>query len=51
LVTLFERPDQSGQMQQVLVVVMGSQDRYADTQQIIDWVFANYQWQDISLHE
>ena len=49
LVTLFEREDQSGQKRQVLVVVMGSKDRYADTNTIIDWVFATYQWQQVSL--
>ncbi len=29
----------------IVVVVMGSQDRYRDTQLIIDWVSANYVWQ------
>jgi D-alanyl-D-alanine carboxypeptidase len=51
LVTLFERQDNSGTPRKIIVVVMGSEDRYADTEKIIDWVFENYNWQQISLHE
>lgn len=42
LVTLWER-----QGQEILIVVMGSEDRYTDTKVLINWVFDNYQWQDI----
>lgn len=29
---------------QVMIIVLGSENRYADTKKIIDWVFSNYQW-------
>jgi len=32
---------------QILIVVLGSQDRYSDTKQIIDWIFSHYQWLEI----
>ncbi|MBD3279528.1 MAG: hypothetical protein GF390_02340 [Candidatus Pacebacteria bacterium] len=32
--------------QQLLIVVMNSQHRYADTKKIINWIFANYYWVD-----
>jgi len=28
----------------VIIVVMKSQDRFSDTEKLIDWIFANYQW-------
>lgn len=31
----------------IIIVVMGSTNRYTDTKTIIDWLFANYQWQDL----
>jgi len=30
--------------EEIIVVVMGSSDRFGDTRLIIDWVFQNYQW-------
>jgi D-alanyl-D-alanine carboxypeptidase (penicillin-binding protein 5/6) len=48
LVTKFRRPDITGQNRDILVVVMGSQDRYGDTRTIIDWVMANYTWKELS---
>lgn len=39
LVTQVERADKK-----VLIVVLGSQDRYSDTKKIIDWIFSHYQW-------
>lgn len=39
LITQVERGDQK-----VLIVVLGSNDRYSDTKKIIDWIFSNYQW-------
>ncbi len=29
-----------------IIVVLGSEDRYADTRQLIDWVLSAYQWYD-----
>lgn len=39
LVTYVERDGKK-----VLLVVMGSQDRFGETKQLIDWIFANYTW-------
>jgi D-alanyl-D-alanine carboxypeptidase (penicillin-binding protein 5/6) len=32
---------------QVIIVVLGSKDRFNETRQIIDWVFQNYDWKKI----
>lgn len=40
LVTLVERNDH-----RIIIVILKSQDRFGDTKRVIDWVFANYQWQ------
>jgi len=32
---------------EIVIVVMGSQDRYKDTRQIIDWVFDHYLWKEV----
>jgi len=32
----------------VIIVVMKSQDRFGDTEKLINWVFANYQWKDMA---
>ncbi len=40
LVTLVERDGH-----RVIIVVLKSRNRFADTESLINWVFANYQWQ------
>lgn len=40
LVTLVERNGH-----RVIVVVLRSKDRFGETAKLIDWIFANYQWQ------
>lgn len=30
---------------QVLLIVLGSKDRFGETQELIDWVFGNFSWQ------
>lgn len=40
LVTLVERNGH-----RIILVVLHSEDRFADTSRLIDWVFANHQWQ------
>lgn len=32
---------------QVIFVVLGSKDRFSETKELIDWVFANYHWEKI----
>lgn len=31
----------------VMIALLGSQDRFGETKELIDWVFASYQWQDV----
>ncbi len=40
LVTLIERNGH-----RLIIVVLKSQDRFADTAKLIDWVFNNYRWE------
>lgn len=40
LVTLVDRNNR-----RIIMVVLKSQDRFGDTTQLIDWVFANYYWE------
>lgn len=42
LVTYIERDGHK-----VIIVVLGSQDRFGETKELIDWIFANYDWQDV----
>lgn len=42
LVTQVEKDDK-----QILLVVLGSDDRYLDSKAVIEWVFNHYQWQQI----
>lgn len=32
----------------VMIALLGSQDRFGETKALIDWVFANYSWEEIS---
>lgn len=40
LVTLVERNNK-----RVLIVLLGSNDRFGETQKVIDWIFNNFRWQ------
>jgi D-alanyl-D-alanine carboxypeptidase (penicillin-binding protein 5/6) len=42
LVTLVERDGH-----RIVIVVLKSQDRFYDTEQLINWVYANHQWLDV----
>lgn len=42
LVTYIERDGHS-----VIIVVLGSQDRFGETKELIDWIFSNYDWQKV----
>jgi D-alanyl-D-alanine carboxypeptidase len=33
----------------VIIAVLGSQDRFGETRELIDWIFANYQWQEVKI--
>ena len=43
LVTLVERDSR-----RVMIAIMGSQDRFGETKELINWLFANYSWQEVS---
>lgn len=40
LVTLVERDGQK-----VMIAVLGSEDRFGDTEKLIDWIFTSYSWE------
>ncbi len=33
----------------VMIAVLGSQDRFGETRELIDWIFISYQWQEVKL--
>jgi D-alanyl-D-alanine carboxypeptidase len=33
----------------VMIALLGSQDRFGETKELIDWIFANYQWNEVKL--
>ncbi len=43
LVTYIERDGHK-----VMIAVLGSQDRFGETKELIDWIFASYQWQEVN---
>jgi len=44
LVTYLERDNHK-----VMMVVLGSQDRFGETKELINWIFANYSWQEVKV--
>ena len=42
LVTYVERDGHK-----VIIAVLGSEDRFGETKELIDWIFTNYQWQEV----
>lgn len=42
LVTYLERDGHK-----VMIAVLGSQDRFGETRELIDWIFTNYDWQEV----
>jgi len=43
LVTYVERDGHK-----IVIAVLGSQDRFGETKELINWIFANYQWQEVN---
>jgi serine-type D-Ala-D-Ala carboxypeptidase (penicillin-binding protein 5/6) len=43
LMTLIDRDGH-----RTIIVVLKSQNRFSDTEKLIDWIFSNYQWKDMS---
>ena len=46
LVTYIERDGKK-----VMIALLGSQDRFGETQELIEWIFANYEWKKVSYPE
>lgn len=44
LVTYIERDGH-----RVMIAILGSQDRFGETKELIDWIFTNYEWQEVKL--
>jgi D-alanyl-D-alanine carboxypeptidase len=42
LVTYIERDGHK-----VMIALLGSQDRFGETKELIDWIFTNYKWQEV----
>ncbi|MBI4153652.1 D-alanyl-D-alanine carboxypeptidase [Candidatus Woesebacteria bacterium] len=32
---------------EIMIALLGSQDRFGETRELIDWIFANYTWQEV----
>lgn len=45
LVTYIDRDDKK-----VIVAVLGSQDRFGETKELIDWIYTNYSWKKIGFN-
>jgi D-alanyl-D-alanine carboxypeptidase (penicillin-binding protein 5/6) len=43
LVTYIERDNKK-----IMIAVLGSQDRFGETKELIDWIFANYRWNKVN---
>ena len=43
LVTYIERGDKK-----IMIAVLGSQDRFGETKELIDWIFESFIWQDVN---
>jgi len=44
LVTYIERDGHK-----VMIALLGSEDRFGETKELINWIFTNYQWQEVKL--
>lgn len=44
LVTYLERDGHK-----IMIAILGSQDRFGETKELIDWIFKNYSWKEIKL--
>lgn len=43
LVTYIERDSRK-----IMIALLGSQDRFGETKELIDWIFSNYSWQEVT---
>lgn len=43
LVTYIERDNR-----RIMIAILGSQDRFGETEELVEWIFANYKWVDVN---
>ncbi|MFC1649485.1 hypothetical protein ACFL2C_02090, partial [Patescibacteria group bacterium] len=43
LVTFVERESKP-----IIIVMLGSQDRFGETEELIEWIYENYDWKDVT---
>lgn len=46
LVTYIERDNRK-----IMIAVLGSQDRFGETKELIDWIFENYSWEEVAYQQ
>lgn len=46
LVTFIERDNKK-----IMIAVLGSQDRFGETKELIDWIFENYSWKEVAYQQ
>jgi D-alanyl-D-alanine carboxypeptidase len=44
LVTVVERDDR-----EIIIALLGSQDRFGETEELIEWMYGNYIWEDVEV--
>jgi hypothetical protein len=32
-----------------MIAVLGSQDRFGETKELIDWIFRSYKWEEVTV--
>jgi serine-type D-Ala-D-Ala carboxypeptidase (penicillin-binding protein 5/6) len=47
LVTYLVRENHDGATHKIMIALLGSQDRFGETREIIDWIFNNYNWNEV----
>lgn len=49
LVTYIERVGENGTKHKVVIAILGSQDRFGETKELINWIFRDYKWEEVKL--
>jgi len=46
LITYLERDDRK-----IIIAILGSQDRFGETKELINWIFLNYEWKELDYQD
>lgn len=49
LVTYIVRDNQGGAPHRIIIAILGSTDRFGETKELIDWIFSNYNWEEVNI--